>query len=469
MQATHDLHFPASNSTRSGFAQPRLFPIAPSPQEQSTATMPLKILIVGAGVAGPALAFLLQRADPLHHITVIERASALRATGLQLDFKAQGMPIVRKMGLLDAMRAHRVDETGAEVVGAKGESLARYGIRGDSGTEGVHSGGVTNELEIMRGDMVKVIVDASIADRKKLEESGGRGGGLKYVFGTSVKGVVQKEGEGVDVTFQDGREESFDLVVGADGQNSRTRKMVFGDEVSRESFKELGSQVAYFNVPRAETDGTLARMFFAAQSRAILVRNGGRPQTQVYLFSQENMEKTKASYGKPVAEQKAVWEETFTGAGWQTERFLEGMQTADDFYAHQLAQVKLPALYKGRVVLIGDAGYCPSVMTGKGTTSAFIGAYVLAGELARQAPNVDAALGSYNEVMKEPVKLAQIISGNVSLPSSSLAVWCIRNGLWAASSLGIDKLVMRLMPEQKDEKELGGWPLPEYPELNLAE
>lgn len=115
--------------------------------------MPLNILIIGAGVAGPALALLLQRADPLHHITVIERAPSLRASGLQLDFKAQGMPIIRKMGLLDAMRAHRVDETGAEVVGAKGESLARYGVRRDAGTEGV-SGGLTNELEIMRGDMV---------------------------------------------------------------------------------------------------------------------------------------------------------------------------------------------------------------------------------------------------------------------------------------------------------------------------
>lgn len=88
--------------------------------------MPLNILIIGAGIAGPALALLLQRADPLHHITVIEHAPMLRATGLQLDFKAQGTPIARKMGLLDAMRAHRVDETGAEVVGAKGEILARY-------------------------------------------------------------------------------------------------------------------------------------------------------------------------------------------------------------------------------------------------------------------------------------------------------------------------------------------------------
>jgi 2-polyprenyl-6-methoxyphenol hydroxylase-like FAD-dependent oxidoreductase len=342
-------------------------------------------------------------------------------------------------------------------------------VKGDEGTEGIKSGGLTNEVEVMRGDMVRVIVDASEAERKKLEESGIQQGGLKYEFGRSVRGLVQRGGEGVDVTFEDGREERFDLVVGADGQNSRTRKMAFGEEVNGEAFRELGSQVAYFNVPRTESDGTLARLFFAPRSRAIMARNGGRPQTQIYMFSQDNMEKIRDSYGTSVAEQKAVWAETFKGAGWQTDRFLEGMQTANDFYAHQLAQVKLPALYKGRVVLIGDAGYCPSVLTGKGTTSAFIGAYVLAGELARQTSSVDTALESYNTIMKEPVELAQVINSNMTLPSSSLAVWFIRNGLWAASSLKIDKLVMKLMPGKKEKTGLEAWALPEYPELKLAE
>ncbi|KAJ4347197.1 uncharacterized protein N0V89_011136 [Didymosphaeria variabile] len=372
----------------------------------------LSILIVGTGIAGPTLALLLQRANPLHHITLIERAPTLRASGLQLDFKAQGTPIMRKMGLLEAMRAHHVNETGAQIVGAKGEVLAAFGIKEDVGTEG---------------------------------------------------------GDGVDVTFEDGREERFDLVVGADGQNSRTRKMAFGEEVSAEAFKELGSQVAYFNIPRGAGDGTIARLFFSAKSRAVMARNGGRPMTQVYMFSQSNLEKIKASYGKSVAEQKAVWKETFKGAGWETDRFLEGMQTADDFYAHHIAQVKLPSLYKGRIALVGDAGYCPSVMTGKGTTAAFIGAYLLAGELARKPHDVDAALKSYDEVMKEPVKLAQIIDANLSLPSSSLAVWFIRNGLWAACSLKIDKLVMKLMPQKKEKGTLEGWQLPNYPELNLRE
>jgi 2-polyprenyl-6-methoxyphenol hydroxylase-like FAD-dependent oxidoreductase len=461
-----DVSSPPSSSTQPSFHNhgsfSEVFP-------RQYVDMPLNILIVGAGVAGPTLALLLQRACPAHSITIIERAPVLRASGLQLDLKAQGMPIMRKMGLIDAMRAHRVDETGAEIVGAKGESLAKFGVKSGGGTEGVKSGGLTNELEVMRGDMVRVIVDASMAERKKLEKTGMQQGGLKYGFGTSVRGLAQRGGGGVDVTFEDGREERFDLVVGADGQNSRTRKMAFGEEVSHEAFKELGSQVAYFNVPSSEGDGTLARMFFAARSRAIMVRNGGRPQTQIYMFSQDNMDKIKKSYGTSVTEQKAVWTETFNGAGWQTDRFLEGMQTANDFYAHQLAQVKLPALYAGRVVLIGDAGYCPSVITGKGTTSAFIGAYVLAGELARQTSSVDAALKSYNEVMKEPVELAQVIASNMTLPSSSLAVWVIRNGLWAASSLKIDKLVMKLMPGKKEKTSLEAWTLPEYPELKLAE
>lgn len=429
--------------------------------------MALKILIIGSGVAGPTLALLIQRSSPLHHITVIERAPALRASGLQLDFKAQGTPIMRMMGLLDAMKARRVDETGLEIVGAKGECLAKFGVKENGRNEGLMNGGLTNEIEIMRGDMVTVLYEAGLAERKKIEESGVRDGSLTYEFGTSVKDMVQKEGEGVDVTFEDGREERFDLLVGADGQNSRTRKMAFGEEASRESFKEMGFQVAYFNIPRGGSDNSLAKMFFAPRSRAVMTRNGDRPQTQIYLFTQDNMDKIRESYKKSVAEQKALWAETYADAGWETGRFIEGLKDADDFYAHQIAQVKLPALYKGRVALIGDAGYCPSVLTGKGTTASFISAYVLAGELARHASDVDAALKSYNEVMKEPVERAQRLSSSISLPSSSLAVWFFRTALWALCSLKIDKLFTKVMPERRDKMGLEEWPLPEYPELKL--
>ncbi|KAF1979763.1 FAD/NAD(P)-binding domain-containing protein [Bimuria novae-zelandiae CBS 107.79] len=430
--------------------------------------MPLSILLIGAGPSSLLLTLLLTRALPTISLTLIERAPSLRASDLQLDFKAQGTPLITRLGLMDAMRMHRVHETGAIVVGARGETLASYGIKTDAGTEGL--GGLTNEVEIMRGDMVRVLYEAGLAKRKELEERGVQEGGLEYRFGTTVKGVVQDpSGDGVRVTFSDGREERFDLVVGGDGQNSRTRGMAFGEEASAASVKELGYQVAYFSIPRGEGDGGVARMYLAAKSRAVVARNGDRPRTQVYMFTSGNMERIKESYKKSAAEQKAVWRETFTGAGWETERFLKGMQEAEDFYSHQLVQIKLPALYKGRVALIGDAGYCPSVMTGKGTTAAFIGAYVLAGELARRPSDVDGALEAYNEAMKEPVRLSQIIDSAMGLPSSSLAVWFIRNSIWAASTLKIDKLYMKLMPEKKEKTGLEAWPLPEYPELDLAE
>ncbi|KAJ4303641.1 hypothetical protein N0V90_002542 [Kalmusia sp. IMI 367209] len=428
--------------------------------------MPLNILIVGAGVCGPTLAALLQRSNPAHNITIIERAPALRAAGLQLDFKAQGTPLMRKMGLLEEMRKHRVLETGHEVVGAKGERLAHFGVKTDARTEG--SMGLTNEIEIMRGDMVRVLYEYGLSERKALEAKGVKEGGLQYEFGTAIKGLVQRN-DGVDVTFENGQERRFDLVVGADGQNSRTRRQAFGEEVSKESFKELGFQVAYFNIPRGGSDSSLAKIFFAPRSRAIMLRNGDRPETQIYFFTNHNMEKIKEAYKKTTAEQKEAWTETFKGAGWETDRFLAGMQKANDFYTHQLAQIKLPALYKGRVVLVGDAGYCPSVLTGKGTTSSFIGAYVLAGEIARHSTDVDAALKSYNDVMKEPVDLCQEIGSGISkLPSSPLAVWLIRNSIWAASTLKLDKLAMKLMPEKKEKTGLEAWPLPEYPELKLA-
>lgn len=374
---------------------------------------------------------------------------------------------MEKLHLLPAMRAHRVEETGSEVVGPKGESLLRFGIlENNAGAEG--SLGLTREIEIMRGDMVRVLYETSLSDREKLRAQGVTEGSLTYTFGTTVTSLVNKP-SGVDVTFSTGSTSTYDLVVGADGQNSSTRTLTFGAPASLASEHDLAAQVAYFTVPAAPTDSSLARFYFAPQSRAVMVRNGGKSTTQIYLFTTGNMDALRASYGKPAAHQKAVWAETFAGAGWEVDRFVRGMHDAKDFYAHALIQVKLPSLHKGRVALIGDAGYCPSVLTGKGTTSSFIGAYVLAGELARHAGDVDGALAGYEEAMREPVRRAQELGGKMTLPKSGVVVWAMRQGMWVLGLLGVEKLVRRVMGEGGRKDGLEGWELPEYEELRLEE
>jgi 2-polyprenyl-6-methoxyphenol hydroxylase-like FAD-dependent oxidoreductase len=436
--------------------------------------MPLNILIVGAGVCGPALALLLQRSNPKHTITVIERSPALRTGGQQIDLKAQGIPIMRKLGLLEEIRKHCVKESGMEFVDKSGKSLMQFGVTGAEAKGGAFE--LTHEFEFMRGDFVKMMYDTSLNERQALEAKGSKEGGLTYDFGKSITALDQSAtANSVKVTFSSGETKSFDLVVAADGQSSRTRKLAFGEETHKAAFKTLNIHAAYFNIPRLSHEDSLARIYFAPGNRMIMTRTGDRPVTQVYFFLLKDLErgeKMRSVHKRPLDEQKDAWAEIYGNAGWDSKRFLEGMRGVEDFYATEIGQVKMPnhQVHTGRVVLLGDAGYCPSAFTGMGTTLSLIGTYVLAGELARHGNDVDAALKAYEETIKQPIqecqKLSGLAEGQGFYPASEWGIWAANNVLWTLSAFRVDRLlkwVADFMPEGKEKR----WELPEYPELNL--
>ena len=422
--------------------------------------MPLRVLIIGAGVCGPALAVLLQGSDHRHHITVVERSSSLRVAGQQLDLKDHGMPIVRKMGLLDNVRSHCVAETGMELVDSNGKSVAAFGTN-EPGKSGLN---LTNEYEIMRGDLVNVFYEASLGQRSDLRHDLRNEGELTYEFGKTVTDLTQNNNV-VHVTFSDGQKKEFDLVVAADGQGSRIRRLILGAEADAAAFQSVGINAAYYSIPRVEGEGTIAKCYNPPGS-FVMTRNGNRPMTQVYFFTVNNTEKLNKSNKESITKQKEAWAETFKDAGWQCDRFVSALHTCEDFYAHEIVQIKTKQLYSGRVVLLGDAGYCPSPFTGQGTTASLIGAYVLAGELAKHGDDVDSALKAYEEIVRpraeECQKLLPFVGMRAMFPSSDLGIWIFRKTMWAISVLASFK-IDRLLPRARSE-----WNLPDYPELNLG-
>ncbi|KAF2115959.1 hypothetical protein BDV96DRAFT_574867 [Lophiotrema nucula] len=422
-------------------------------------TMPLNVLVVGAGVCGPAFASLLQSSNPKHNITVIERSPSLRIAGQQIDLKAQGTPIVRSMGLLDEVWQHRVEETGMEIVDSNGNALARFGVNDSSKGERRN---LTNEYEIMRGDLIKVFQEASLRRREQLKQQGETEGSMTYEFGKTITTLDQCD-DAAEVTFSDGQKKTFDLVVAADGQASKTRRQVWGGEVSDASLHSLGAYAGFYSIPRGPADSAFAKIYNTTGKRYIMTRNGNRPKTQVYLWDLKHTEELRKLDKEPVEKRHRFWADNYKDAGWEAERFLEGLKTTDDWYSCEIAQVKLKELHKGRVVLLGDAGYGPSVFTGMGTTSSLFGAYVLAGELARNPNNIKGALNMYEEKLRPHIEEAQKVGGNFGLfPDSKLGIWLMRKALWIISSLKLDSLATSVMPEQKGEVEI-----PVYPELNL--
>lgn len=420
--------------------------------------MPLKVLIVGAGVACPALASLLQGSDPSRNITVVERFPSLRTAGQQIDLKNQAVPILKRMGLFETLKAHCVNETGLEIMNTHDRVIAQFGVS----PSGQRRRTLTSEYELMRGDVVKVLYEASLKQHAKLKEEVANKGTLTYEFGNTVEQISQ-DNDGVDVTFSNGNQERYDLVVAADGQSSRTRRLAFGKEENDAAFKSLGVYAAYYSIPKVEGEGSLAKAYMAVGGRMIVTRNSDRPMTQVLLFTMKDVEKLRSAYNESLEKQKEAVAENFKDAGWQTSRLLSAMATSKDFYSHEMGQIKMQQLYKGRVVLLGDAGYCPTPFTGMGVTGCLTGAYVLAGELTRHGNDVAGALKAYNEVMRKPIDEIQQFSMKtmgVFFPSSHMGLWGLRSVLWVASKLEGYTYRGRTQDDPY-------WHLPDYPELKL--
>lgn len=403
--------------------------------------MPLKVLISGGGIAGPALGFWLARLG--YQCTIVERFPSLRASGQQIDVRNQGVDVVERMGLLDEIRKNSVDEAGLQFVDTKGNTKALFAKE-----EGNNGQGFTSEFEIMRGDLCQVLYEAS---RESCE----------YRYGVTVD-EWDDNGDRVRVKLSDGTEGEYDLLVAADGQESRIRKTILGKEVNEASMRPLDVVGCYYHLKRETADKQLATVYHAPQRRVASTRWHSEHQGQAYLFTMSDTSKIKASLSQDVASQKAAFAKEFQDAGWQCQRLVDAMHEADDFYAQEIKQVRSPAWSKGRVVLLGDAGYAPSPLTGMGTSIALIGAYVLAGEIARHEQDILQALKVYETTLRPFVEDTQDLPSGVPglfYPESGWGIKLMYGLLGFASAIKLNKAAEYLVSRGRHK-----WQLPATPE-----
>ncbi|SEQ55076.1 FAD-dependent oxidoreductase [Microlunatus flavus] len=401
----------------------------------------LRVLVAGGGVAGQAAAYWLARGG--HEVVVVERFPALRASGAQVDLRGQGIEAVERMGLLDQVRAARVDEPGVAFVDGRGRRLGTV----MANTSGQGRQTFTSEYEIMRGDLVRILHEATKDD-------------VEHVFDASVTGFEQ-DGDRVVARFADSSTDDFDLLVAADGQGSRIRQALL--PAGEDPYRRLGIHMAYWFVPRTASDDAVRDTFVAPGGRMIMRRSHHPDWTQAYFVLREDSAEARAVHREPVEAQQAFWAGRFADAGWQADRFVAGMRESPGFYSQEALQVRTSTWSRGRVVLVGDAAHCASPFSGMGISAGLVGAHVLAGQVNEHPGDLGAALAAYDAQLRPFVDVVQATVKPrllaLGMPQSRWGVAAVRTATAAALALHVPDLVARRSSTDRG----GEWQLPPDP------
>jgi 2-polyprenyl-6-methoxyphenol hydroxylase-like FAD-dependent oxidoreductase len=361
----------------------------------------MRVLISGASIAGPVLGYWLTRRG--FDVTVVERAPALRkAGGHAIDLFRPAMQISDQMGVLPQIEAHA---TGTDRL-----IINRAGSRRTTEVDYLKLQKVISDqhVEIMRDDLSQIYYDAGRDD-------------IEYLFGDEIAAISEADGS---VTFAHAAPRSYDVIVGADGLHSGVRQLVFGPDSGQTRF--LGGYLAVLSVPKN----------FAREGESSGVLDVNRYAT---IYTADHLDDARAVFmfrppavleyhHRDDASQRQFLRDAFVGLDPVIDRWLAELDGPGAFYFDSITQLELTSWSRGRVTLVGDAGYCPGPAVGGSTSLAVLGAYVLAGELESAGDDYAAAFAAYEQVMMDPVVHSRAFAraaAKTILPSSSLGVWAL--------------------------------------------
>ena len=327
------------------------------------------VLIAGAGIAGPTLAFWLTAAG--FEPTLIERAPALRAGGYVIDFWGLGYDIAERMNLEKEINRIGYHMREMRIVDERGERIA--------GFETKVFGELTDGrfVTLVRSDLSRLLFG-------KIKTT------TEILFGDEIA-AIQEQSDCVRVQLKHAGERFFDLVIGADGLHSNVRKLAFGPQERFE--RKLGYTTAAFEVQGYRPRDENVYVIYSEPGR-MLGRFALHEDRTLFLFVfAADVDSGSETFDLPA--QKSMLRRIFGDGRWECPGILDELDRATDLYFDSVSQIKIDNWSRGRIALVGDAAFCVSLMAGQGSALAMTASYVLAGELAKARGQHDEAFRNY--------------------------------------------------------------------------
>ncbi|KAG9563047.1 oxidoreductase, partial [Aureobasidium melanogenum] len=413
------------------------------------------VLIVGGGPAGSSTAFWLAKAG--FRVTVAER-STIPPYGQGIDITDEAVDIVKNMGLWEKIKDNTTGESGFALLDDAGKQIGMVGTNSADQSKTAFS--PTNEIEIMRGTLTNIFMDAAKEQ------------GVEYRYGCTVSDI-QQEASSVTATLSDTNQaEEYTAIIGADGVASRVRNLAFDKTITENCFKQTDTYVAYFSMqvdPKHQITHSVGQ--HANKGRIMWIRpidkTGSRASGYLIVTTTDAADLHQAARNGTVEQQKAVLDKRYEGVGGIKDRILQGMRKSQDFYFTRVVQVRLDTWHSGRCALVGDAAYCPSPLTGQGTTMALIGSYILAGELTANPEDPAAAFTNYRKKFEGFVQEHGTIplggrAPKLLAPQSDLGIWSIRFIFGTITRPGFQKLFESLPSLPSFGGQVKKFRLPDY-------